>query len=81
MSMVLTMHRCRSIRVHSYTRSNANHISLYVRKDFGYDGKGSEDIELSMYNLPYEVTDALLEAFGDAETTDYDLEKLKLQAA
>ncbi len=73
MAITLKIHRCKNLRVSSCCSTNNNHISLEITTEPIHGGL--ETVEVSMYNLSKDVTDKLLEAFGDEDTNDYDRDR------
>ena len=73
MAITLKIHRCKNLRVSSCCSTNANHISLEIETKTVQDGL--ETVEVSMFGLSEDVTDKLLEAFGDEDTNDYDRDR------
>jgi len=56
----MSFHGCNKIKVKHHQPDNANSIGLLIERDGGYQ----TGIEISLYDLPAHVTDALIAAFG-----------------
>lgn len=63
--MDINLHRCQSIEVIRHMPANSNSITLSVVSQVWSDGKFvSLDNDITLFGLPSEVTDALIEKFA-----------------
>ena len=56
----MSFHGCNKIIVKLHQPTNANSIGLLIERDGGYQ----TSVEISLYDLPAHVTDALIAALG-----------------
>jgi hypothetical protein len=58
----INIHDCKCIRVDVHGPSNSNHITIHV------DHHDGDVLELTMFDLPSEITRTLMVAFSDSKT-------------
>ena len=72
--MSVSIHNTNEIKVVSHYPSNCNSITVQV-KTHSYTAKDEEIYNITLYDLPKEVTDKLMEAFGQNAVIHEDSEE------
>lgn len=64
------IHRCSGIKIARHAPANANALTLCIERTDYLDRPSDENLNITLFNLPEHVTDALIEALSPARADD-----------
>lgn len=72
--MDISLHNCADVSIHMHMPDNANAIILAIKRENG------EPVHLTLYNLPSEMTERMINAFGPPRRTRFKLVENEVKA-
>lgn len=65
--MDISLHNCEDMSIHLHMPDNANAIILAIKRENG------DHVHMTLYNLPPEMTERMINAFGPPRRTKFKL--------